>query len=143
MKVTTIIDNKLDEEVLIHAKERRKLIDDIEELCQLENKAIIGVYDGEAYKLIPNDICYFETDNNTVTAVIGDNQYKVREKLYQLEEIFLDNFIKINQSKLVNIRKIKKFSSTIGGSIMVTFENNKSDYISRRCLKTVKERMGL
>ena len=52
-------------------------------------------------------------------------------------------YVKINQSCYANIKNIKKFESTIGGSLKVIFKNNYVDYISRRELKNVKERMGL
>ena len=55
----------------------------------------------------------------------------------------LASFIKINQSCLANKKKIKKFEYTIGGSLRVVFKNGYIDYIARRELKNVKERMGL
>lgn len=63
--------------------------------------------------------------------------------MYQIEEMNLASFIKINQSCLANKKKIKKFESTIGGSLRVVFKNGYIDYIARRELKNVKERMGL
>ena len=41
------------------------------------------------------------------------------------------------------VTKIKKFESTIGGSLKVIFKNGYVDYISRRELKIVKQRMGI
>ena len=55
----------------------------------------------------------------------------------------LQSFIKLNQSCIANKNKIKKFESTIGGALKVIFKNGYIDYISRRELKNVKERMGL
>ena len=51
--------------------------------------------------------------------------------------------MKINQSCLVRVDKIKRFHSSIGGSLMVTLEGGYRDYISRRQLKIVKERIGI
>ena len=52
-------------------------------------------------------------------------------------------FIKINQSCLANKTKIKRFETTIGGALKVVFKNGYIDFISRRELKNVKNRMGL
>ena len=55
----------------------------------------------------------------------------------------IEGFVRINQSCLGNVRRIARFDASIGGSLMVTFENGHRDYVSRRQLKTVKERMGM
>ena len=64
-------------------------------------------------------------------------------RLYQLEELLPSDFLKINQSCLVNIEKIKRFDSSIGASLRVMLDDGDRDYVSRRQLKTVKERLGL
>ena len=56
---------------------------------------------------------------------------------------FNEYFVKLNQSCLANIKQIKEFKASIGGSVMVIFQNGYKDYISRRELKNVKERIGL
>ena len=74
---------------------------------------------------------------------LGDKRYQIRYRLYQLEEMEINkNFIKINQSCYANIKRIKKFESTITGALKVIFNNGYVDYIARRELKNVKERMG-
>ena len=143
MDCKTFIDIKEKEEVLIYAKTRNSLVYEIEKLCMLNNNELIGYIEREAYKLNPLDVSCFISENNKVYALVGTKRYTVREKLYQLEEIYSETFLKINQSCFANEKKIRKFSSTITGSIMVTFDNNYKDYISRRELKNVKERMGL
>ena len=61
---------------------------------------------------------------------------------------------KNNEAKKAEVRKaiangeqpveqIKEFKASIGGSVMVIFQNGYKDYISRRELKNVKERIGL
>ena len=61
----------------------------------------------------------------------------------QLEEMLDDSFVKINQSCIANIKKIDRFKATVGGSLTVIFKNGHIDYVSRRNLKNVKERLGL
>ena len=67
----------------------------------------------------------------------------IKERIYQVEELLDNSFIKINQGCIVNINKILKFDSSITGSIKVILKNGFSDYISRRELKNVKRRIGL
>ena len=53
------------------------------------------------------------------------------------------DFVKLNQSCIVNIKKIECFDASLGGALKVTLKNGYRDYVSRRQLKAVKERLGL
>lgn len=143
MKCYTYIENVNEEKVLIYANERTKLVDEIESLVLTSDVDITGTYNDEIIKININDVSCFLSENNKVFALINDKKYQIKQRLYQIEEMNLASFIKINQSCLANKKKIKKFESTIGGSLRVVFKNGYIDYISRRELKNVKERMGL
>ena len=143
MKCQTIIDEKREEEVLIYAQKRSSLVDEIERLVESNNLTIKGTKDDEIIIINPLDVTCFISQNNKVFALIGEEQYKIKERLYQLEEMMDENYIKINQSCLANIKRIDRFSSSLGGAIMLLFDNGYKDYISRRELKKFKERMGL
>ena len=143
MKCYTYIENVEEEKVLIYANERTKLVDEIESLVLTSDVDITGTYNDEIIKININDVSCFLSENNKVFALINDKKYQIKQRLYQIEEMNLASFIKINQSCLANKKKIKKFESTIGGSLRVVFKNGYIDYISRRELKNVKERMGL
>nr|MCR5786235.1 LytTR family transcriptional regulator [Acholeplasmatales bacterium] len=137
------IEEENEEKVLIYAKERTKLVDEIEDLCVVSNIDLTGNYNDEIIKINIDDVSCFISDNNKVFALIGDKKYQIKQRLYQLEAMNLNAFIKLNQSCLANKKKIKKFESTIGGSLKVIFKNGYIDYISRRELKNVKQRMGI
>ena len=143
MKCYTYSEETEEEKVLIYAKERTKLIDDIESLVISSDIDLTGTYNEEIVKINVNDVVCFISENNKVFALINDKKYQIRQRLYQIEEMNLNAFIKLNQSCLANKNKIKKFESTIGGALKVIFKNGYIDYISRRELKNVKQRMGI
>ena len=143
MKCYTYIEETEEEKVLIYAKERTKLIDDIESLVISSDIDLTGTYNEEIVKINVNDVVCFISENNKVFALINDKKYQIRQRLYQIEEMNLNAFIKLTQSCLANKNKIKKFESTIGGALKVIFKNGYIDYISRRELKNVKQRMGI
>lgn len=143
MKCYTYIEETEEEKILIYAKERTKLIDEIESLVISSNIDLTGIYNEELIKINVNDVTCFISENNRVFALINDKKYQIRQRLYQIEEMKLHAFIKLNQSCLANKNKIKKFESTIGGALKVVFKNGYIDYISRRELKNVKQRMGI
>lgn len=130
------------EEVIVYAKERNDLVDALESLCVIDNN-LVGYYKDSIYELNINLIECFITENDKVYALIGKNKYLIKRRLYELHELYKEMFIYINQGCLANISKISHFDASIGGSLLVVFKSNYKDYVSRRRLKEIKERMGL
>lgn len=144
MRCYTYIEKEHEEEVLIYAHEKNQLVLDIENIVKSSSIELKGYYNDEIVIINPIDVSCFISESNKVYAMIGDKKYQIRYRLYQLEEMgFNKNYIKINQSCYANIKRIKKFESTITGALKVIFSNGYVDYIARRELKNVKERMGL
>lgn len=144
MKCFTFIDKNEEERVVIYAKERTSLVNEIEKLVNSTGVSLIGTLDDSSNIINPCDVTCFMVENNKIYALIEDKKYQLKERLYQLEDMpFNEFFVKLNQSCFANIKKIKEFKTSIGGAIMVIFQNGYKDYISRRELKNVKERIGL
>ena len=144
MKHTTIIDPRREEEVIIYARERTREIRELEGyLDRLDAELVCYGEEGSILPLRPAEIHCFTVEDGRVCALTDKDRLTVRLPLYALEEILGDGFIRINQSCLCNVRKITRFDASIGGSLMVTFSCGHRDYVSRRQLKTVKERMGI
>lgn len=143
MKLKTIIDPCHDEEILIYAHQRSPLIDEIEHLVNNESLELIGYKDKTATPLSIGEICCFTAENNKVYAITCRDRYEIKARLYQIEEKLTEHFIKINQSCIANIRQIKKFDATFSGTLQVIFKNDYKEYVSRRNIRKVKERLGL
>ena len=140
MKIKVVIDKNLDEDIVVYAKERNELVDKIERLADGPEN-IVAKRDRTLYNLDFSDIVCFTAENNKVFAHAGKESFEVDEKIYELEEILPDNFLKINKSCIANIEKIKSFDATITGTLAVNFKNGYRDYVSRRRMKYVKERL--
>ena len=144
MKYTTIIDPSGDEEIIIHTRERTREIEALEAYIGQMGKQFLGYgEDGEIIPLCPDEICCFTVEEGKVYALTHNGRLTIRLPLYALEELLGEGFVRINQSCLGNIREITRFDASIGGSLMVTFRCGHRDYVSRRQLKIVKERMGI
>ena len=143
MKLQIVIDSNRDEEIIVYAHNKSPLVIEIEELVNSRSVDLIGYAENEAVKLNLNDIYFFFTEDNKVYALTENEKYRLKSRLYQLEENLNNNFVKINQSCIANIRKIDRFKATVGGSLTVIFKNGHVDFVSRRNLKNVKERLGL
>ena len=88
------------------------------------------------------DVICFSVENGKLYAITGGEKLRLRMRLYQLEEILDPSFVKINQSAVVNVKKIERFEVSIGGALQVILQNGHRDYVSRRQVKAVKERVG-
>ena len=142
MDIKIFIDKTKDEKILIYAHEKTPLIEEIERLVTESTLDLIGYTDTEAKKINLLNVNCFISEDNKVFA-LADEKLQIKIRLYQLEDLLDDNFIKINKSCIANIRQIKKVRATFSGAISVIFNNGYEDYISRRNLKSVKERLGV
>ena len=141
MKCTTVIDPSREEEVCIYAHERTPLIDELERLAGAA-ATLIGYREGSIATLSPAEICCVTTEQGRVFAHTAQQKWQLRTRLYALEAELGQGFIRINQSCLVNRTHIVRFETAIGGALRVLLTNGYRDYVSRRQLKTVKERIG-
>ncbi len=143
MKYSIIIDKERDEEVVIYAKERSEMVDRLEALLKEEkNDVIVGICGNDTALLNINDIVCFTVTDGITYALTQKGKYRTKMRLYQAEESGGGDFLKINQSCLVRVSAIERFSASIGGSLSVYLKGGYCDYVSRRQMKNVKERMG-
>lgn len=143
VKCEIIIDSDCEEKVIIYARENNSLVKEIKSLAEQSSKEIIGYKDAEIVKLNSDNIECITVINNKIYALCGKEEYLLKERLYSLEEKLLETFVRINQSCLANIKKMDRFDTTISGTLKIQFKNGHTDYVSRRQLKTVKERIGI
>lgn len=142
MKCEITIGKNHEEGVWVYAEERTQLIDEIEELVLGHSNEIIGYTDREIVKINQSEVYCFFVEDNKVYALTQNEKFQLKQRLYHLEEVLDKSFVKINQSCIANIKKIKKFDASFSGSLLVEFKNGHTDYVSRRQVKAVKERIG-
>lgn len=142
MKCRTVIDKSRDEEVIIYVHEKSRFSENIEEYVISCSTELLGYRDGTAVKLSQADVYCFIVEDNKIYALTQNEKLRLKQRLYVLEESLSSDFVKINQSCIANIRKIQKFDASLSGTLSVTFKNGYRDYVSRRQLKIVKERIG-
>lgn len=142
MKLTVIIDKERDEEIVLYLKEHKPIEERIRGVIGADVTELIG-YDGQGVvRLDPARVSCFSVELGRTVAVAGEKRYRVDKRLYELSELLDDTFIKINQSCIANIKMIERFDASLGGSLIVIFKDGNRDYVSRRQLKHVKERIG-
>lgn len=143
MKITIIINKEREEEAIIYAHEKTELIGEIERLLSEETEVLVGYKEKEMVRLSIGEVYCFIVEDNKIYALCEKEKLQLKCRLYNLEETLSENFIKINKSCIANLKKIERFSANFSGSLQVVFKNGYTDYVSRRNLKNVKERLGL
>lgn len=142
MKLTVFIDKDREEEIILHLHEHKELEGRIAELIEEGARELIGYRDKEIARLSPSEVDLFCVELGRTVARSKGKSYRVDYRLYELEAILGDDFVKINQSCIANIKSIERFDASLSGSLLVIFKDGSRDYVSRRQLKHVKERIG-
>lgn len=143
MKFTIIIDSTKEEEIVATVHNKSQLIHDIELLIENANSDLIGFNNNQMIKLNINEIQYFIVDDNRIKVFVKDQEFYIKQRLYQIETKILSNFVKINRSCIINLKYVKSFDTSFSGTIKVIMKNGYIDYVSRRQIKALKERMGV
>ena len=142
MKLNVFVGKTEEERIDIYVNERKQIIDDIQMLISEKNELLCHK-NGEIYKIGFSEIVLFTVENEKVAVFTEKDKFFVKERLYMIEEKMPSAFVKLNQSTIGNIKKIKKFDCSVSGTLKVTFSNGLTDFVSRRQVKAVKERLGL
>lgn len=145
MKIEVIINEKFSEtRIKIYTKEKSQEIEQIvkriQSLEKNESNIINGYKDRVLFRLKLGHINRFYTSLGTTYADVEQDTYKIKNKLYELEELLQDtSFIRISKSEIVNVDQIQKIDLSFSGTICVYFKDGSSTYASRRFVKKVKE----
>ena len=142
MKLNVFVDKTQKERIDIYIKEKRQIVEDIENLISEEN-ILLCYKNSEIYKVNFSEIILLTVENEKVAVFTEKDKFFIKERLYMAEEKLSSDFIRLNQSAIGNIRKIRKFDCSVSGTLKVTFTNGLTDYVSRRQVKAVRERLGL
>lgn len=107
---------------------------------------IMGKRDETFIPIDIDSVVFFNSyGNDTFANTLAGESYKIKYKLYQLEEEVLSkHFIRINKSEIVHIKHITKIIPMFKGKLILQLEGYKQPVdISRNFLKDFKERIGL
>ena len=90
------------------------------------------------------DIFRIYTGNQKVYIQTLQGEYAIRYRLYELEEA-LDKkqFLRISNSEIVNVKKIRDIDLSIIGRICIRFSNDTQTYVSRRYIPKIKKSLGI
>lgn len=143
MKFTVILNSEREDEVIVYAKEKNSLVKSIEELVNGADNYFTVQNESGIKRITEKEAYCFYIEDKKVYALTEKEKLLLKMRLYSIEEKLSEDFIKINQSTVINIKKIQRFDVSVTGTLKVIMKNGYTDYVSRRRIKNVKERLGL
>lgn len=125
-----------------------RMTDEVKELMERlskEQPKVLAGFQGEQLKVLdPEEIYRIYGANQKIYAVTEKGEYQLRSRLYELEErLTCLGFIRISNSEIVNLKKIKNFDLSYTGTIGVSFRNGTSTFVSRRYMAKIKQTLGI
>lgn len=138
IKVRTNISNEFQNiEVYINAPERNEEVQMLEnELLSKSSKSIqqiIAMQNNDIFIINMSDVILFFSEEKNNFCKTKDGIYKIKEKLYYLEEMLsAKDFIRISNSAIININHVKCFNTSIIGKIIVKFKDGTEESVSKR-----------
>ena len=143
MKYKLIIDKNAEEEIIAIVHSPSALTQQIENLiCSFSGAdCIMGYREDEMRRLSFGEIeCITVLDRKVIAIDTSGNQYRIQDRLRNLEDILPSYFIRINKSTLANEHRILRFDAAFSGGIDAVFQCGYREYVSRRCFAEIRRR---
>lgn len=147
MKIKIEIDSELiEDEVVIKCSKIDATIQRIQQaISDVDgSKQKLSFYKEDKEYYFPLDeVLFFETNNNNVDVHTIDNMYHTKYRLYELEEILSNDFIRVSKSTILNLNHIYSIERNIASSSIVQFyKTHKQVYVSRFYYKYLREKLN-
>jgi DNA-binding LytR/AlgR family response regulator len=104
---------------------------------------LIAYVGNEIHRVSPSDIFYIETVDNKTFLYCESDVYEAKQKLYELEELRMTDFLRISKSVIVNLSKIKSLAPSMSGKLEATLKNGERVVISRQYVNELKKNLGI
>ena len=101
----------------------------------------MGYREDEIRKLAFSEIeCITILERKVIAIDENGRQYRIQERLRELEAVMPSYFIRINKSALANEHRITRFDAVFNGGVDAVFRCGYREYVSRRCFAEIRRR---
>lgn len=146
MKVEVKIDKNLKEtKLVVYTNElTNELSEFINKIQDFNSKKIIGSIDDVKFILEKDEIESFYTEDKKVYARKDGKKYRVKSKMYELEETLEGtDFVRISNSEIANFKKVECLELNALSTICLKFKSGEMTYVSRRYIPKIKKFLNL
>ena len=105
---------------------------------------LAGFRDDTVTLLEPEQIIRVFASGGKVLTETETGAYTVRFRLYEIEQrLDSKSFVRISNSEIINLKKVKGFDLSFAGTICVSLSNGTVTYVSRRYVSKIKQLLGM
>lgn len=116
----------------------------VKRLSEGSMEMLAGFREEEAELIEQKDIIRAYAESGKVYAVTQKGEYVLRMRLYELEDrLEGSSFVRISNSEIINLKRVKGFDLSLAGTICVTLSNGAVTYVSRRYVAKIKQVLGI
>lgn len=143
--IDVIIDEKYnDPKVTIQTKARTRQVENIitavETVSENDYPTLAGYNDDRIEFLSQRDIVRAFTEGRKIVIQTDAGQYYSNKTMSGVEDILNpDRFIRISQSEIINLYKVRCFEFNAAGTIGIELENGSRTWVARSRVKAVRE----
>lgn len=145
MKIEIKINKNLKEPIL--TIEAPSLNEDIKKITDYINSIKTDVLTGEYMDKIEvinqDEIIKIFAQDKKVYALVHNKILTLKLPLYEIEKRLRNSFLRISNSEIINVKKIKSIDLDFIGTICITLSNSESVYCSRRYVSIIRKKLGI
>ena len=148
MKIRVEVEPDLKEkEVVIRCNEVNETVIQLQNLinqAEKEKKRIVFYKDDTEFFIPLSNVLFFETSGEQVWAHTADEEFLVKYKLYELENMLPDMFMRVSKSTILNTAKIYSILRNLTAASKIEFyQSKKTVFVSRFYYKELKNKLSL
>lgn len=134
------VKKKEEEHILISCCKVNNEVLEIVDFIKSRDDQLSGYDNSQIYQISLRDIYYFEGVDNKVYAYLKNHVYEIKNKLYELEEIYCKKkFFRCSKSILVNLLKVECVKPALNGRFNAKLLNGEQIIISRQYVPDLKK----
>lgn len=106
--------------------------------------SVLSVREEDRIVILHPQEVYMVRIENKVAVIYGEkNKHESGKKLYEIQAILGEGFMRISKSTIVNLKKIKCVEPSFHGMMYVVLQNGCRDYITRTYIAEFKRYLGM
>lgn len=118
--------------------------DIVKKLSDEQPQLIAGFKDDSVQVIEPSSVYRVYAQLGKVFAETSKGNYLLRLRLYEAEErLEKFSFVRISNSDIINLKKVKSFDLSFAGTICIILSNGTVTYVSRRTVSKIKKLLGI
>ena len=139
-----VTDGSMEDEIIIRCGRVDESVQKLQAFIQNMSAPKLTFYKGaQEYYLPLEELLFFETDGEQIYAHTANDAFRVKHRLYELEELLPHYFVRVAKGTIVNTMQIYAINRNLTASSQVKFAGtHKQIYVSRHYYSSLKEKMN-